>query len=152
MALSWALSVSGYRAAVRREIDCHRPLLARFSANELLGMSLRAQAWSSEAGSKIVDTRHAITERIPNRELGVRERLNPTFWVDDEDPGLTVLAEYAQSGLPSMAVREHRGWKSVFCGEPLLTNDLFRGLCKFAGVHLFTPFGEDSPHGVMRIL
>ena len=40
------------------------------------------------------------------RELGTRERLNPSFYVDD--PEATRLAEYQGSGLPSLAARRIR--------------------------------------------
>jgi len=110
------------------------------SASGAIGLTLRQQEWNSEIGSRIVDTRHTITERLNPREFGVRERLNPSFYV--EDPDATVLADYHGSGLPSIAVKQCGGWQSVFVGEPVLNWDLLRGICKFAGVHLWTG-GED---------
>jgi hypothetical protein len=77
------------------------------------------------------------------RTVGTRERLNPSYYVDDDSPRLQTLGEYQQSGRPSIAARELDGWRSVFCGEPILTLDLLRGLCRFAGAHLYTPIGED---------
>src|SRR5207249_220016 len=113
------------------------------SAHELVGIALRQQSWNSEMGSRITDSRHPITNRIAEREYGVHERINPSFYVDDDEPGLVVLSEYAQSGLPSLALREFNGWRSVFSGEPALTTDLIRGLIKYAGGHLYTTYGED---------
>jgi hypothetical protein len=113
------------------------------SAHEVIGIALRPQSWSSETGSRIVDTRHPITDRMPSRDLGVRERLNPSYYVEDDEPGLTILAEYHQSGLPSVAMRKMSGWTSLFCGEPTLNVDLLRGICRHAGVHLFTSFPDD---------
>lgn len=113
------------------------------SAHELVGITLRQQSWNSEVGSRIVDSRHPIVSQMHQRTVGIRERLNPSFYIDDENPRVTILAEYQQSGLPSIAVRELDGWSSVFCGEPTLSMDLLRGLCKYAGVHLFTPTGDD---------
>ncbi len=113
------------------------------AAHDVIGITLRPQPWNSEVGSRITDSHHAITEKVQQREFGVRERLNPSYYVDDDEPGLTILAEYVKSGLPSMAVRQHAGWRSVFCGEPTLNTDIFRGLCKFAGAHLYTQYGED---------
>lgn len=112
-------------------------------AHEIVGITLRQQSWNSDIGSRIVDTRHPITEGIQNRHVGARERLNPSFSVDDDSPGITVIGEYVQSGLPSIAVREMANWRTVFCGEPALTAELFRGLCRYAGVHLYTTGGED---------
>jgi hypothetical protein len=90
-----------------------------------------------------VDQRHPITANLPEKTLGVRERLNPSFYVDDDEPNLFILAEYTQTGLPSIAVREFPEWRSVFCGEPTLSVHLLRGLCRYAGAHLYTAGMED---------
>ncbi|HXG23608.1 MAG TPA: hypothetical protein VNJ09_03555, partial [Chthonomonadales bacterium] len=113
------------------------------SANDLIGMALRLQSWNCEVGSRFVNLRHPITEHLQNKDLGVRERLNPSFYVDEDTPGTVVLAEYLQTGLPSVAVREMPGWRSVYCGEPTLSADFLRGLCRYAGVHLYTDNAED---------
>ncbi len=110
------------------------------TATGAVGLTLRQQEWNSEIGSRIVEQRHPITERISAKEIGIRERLNPSFYVDD--PDATVLAEYQGSGLPSIAVKRCGNWQTVFIGEPALTWELLRGICKFAGVHLWTG-GED---------
>jgi hypothetical protein len=111
--------------------------------HDLVGITVRQQSWNSEIGSRITDTRHQITDQIQNRNVGVRERINPSFYVDDDTRGISILGEYHQSGLPSIAVRQMDGWRSVFCGEPTLTADLLRGLCRYAGVHLYTTGGDD---------
>ncbi len=111
--------------------------------HDLIGMTLRQQSWSTEVGSRVVETRHPITERLQEKTLGVRERLNPSFYIDDDNPELTVLAEYLQTGQPSMGVRRLADWRSVFIGEPTLTTDLLRGLCRYAGVHLYTGGMDD---------
>ena len=124
------------------------------TAHDLVGIAVRQQSWNAEIGSRITDSRHIITNRIAEREFGVRERINPSFYVDDDEPGLSVLAEYIQSGLPSIAVREFNGWRSVFCGEPAMTTDLFRGFCRYAGAHLYTAYGDDYVtvgHGWMTL-
>lgn len=113
------------------------------SPHDLLGFSLRPQAWLSEIGSRTTDVRHPITESIRDRIIGQRERLSPSYYVDDDSPGIITLAEYAQSGLPSLVVREFGEWRSVFCGEPTLSQELLRGLCRYAGVHLYTPGAEE---------
>ena len=106
-----------------------------------MGLTLRQQAWNSEVGSRILDPNHPLTERLPAREIGTRERLNPSFYVDD--PGATVLAEYQGSGLPSIAARNFGNWRSVFVGDPVLPLELLRGICRYAGVHLYASAGED---------
>lgn len=112
-------------------------------AHEIVGITLRRQSWNAEIGSRIADGRHIITERITNRLIGQKERLNPSYAIDDESRSVTVLANYQQSGLPSVAVKTFNSWKSVFCGEPLLNAELFRGLCRFADVPLYTPGTDD---------
>ena len=110
-------------------------------ATGTVGLTLRQQAWNSEVGSRILDPNHPLTERLPGRELGTRERLNPSFYVDD--PGATVLAEYHGSCLPSIAVRNFGNWRSVFVGDPVMPLELLRGICRYAGVHLYASAGED---------
>lgn len=113
------------------------------SAHETTGFSLRQQSWNSEAGSRITETRHRITERLRESHIGQRERIDPTFYVDEVGPGTTILGEYAQSGLPSIAVRTMADWNSVFIGELPLPVSLIRGLARFSGVHLYTTNADD---------
>ncbi|HZT42700.1 MAG TPA: hypothetical protein VFA07_11095 [Chthonomonadaceae bacterium] len=108
---------------------------------DAIGIALRQQEWNSEIGSRIIEPYHTITERLPSREIGVRERLNPSFYVDDSDA--IMLAEYQGSGLPSLAARNFGTWQSVFVGEPTLPLELLRGICRYAGVHVWTPQGDD---------
>ena len=109
--------------------------------NGTVGMTLRPQEWNSEIGSRVLDPRHPLMDRLTGKELGTRERLNPSYYVADD--GAKALAEYIGSGLPSVAVKENPGWKSVFIGEPVLPLELLRGICRYAGVHLWTPQGDD---------
>ncbi|HLV80018.1 MAG TPA: hypothetical protein VKT32_07025 [Chthonomonadaceae bacterium] len=108
---------------------------------DAIGIAIRQQEWNSEIGSRIIEPYHPLTERLPGKEIGVRERLNPSFYVDD--PGAIVLAEYQGSGLPSVAVRNFGNWQSVFVGDPVLPLELLRGICRYAGVHVWTPQGDD---------
>ncbi len=111
--------------------------------NDTVGFTLRHQPWNSEIGTRIVETRHPVTELIQSRFLGAKERLNPSFFVDNDSGKFLTLGEYQQSGLPSLASKDHGPWISVFMGEPLYTLELLRGLCKFAGVHLYLSEGDD---------
>ena len=111
------------------------------SATGVTGIALRPQEWNSEVGSRVVDTHHPLTERLNGREVGAKERLNPSFYVDD--PEASVLAEYQGSGLPSIAVKNMGDWKSVFVGDPVLPVDLLRGICRYASVHVWAPQGDD---------
>ncbi|HLK59206.1 MAG TPA: hypothetical protein VKU00_21780, partial [Chthonomonadaceae bacterium] len=111
------------------------------AATHIVGMSLRPQEWNSEVGSRIIEPHHVVTERLSGREIGTRERLNPSFYVDDEEA--TTLAEYQGSGLPSIAVKNCGDWKSVFIGEPTLPLELLRGICRYAGAHVWASQGDD---------
>lgn len=112
-------------------------------APEVVGLNVRPQPWNSEIGTRIVDSSHPITQGLHDRVLGSPMRLNPSFYVDDDSPGVTVLGEYVQTGLPSLVVRSADDCHTVFCGEPILTPELLRGLCRFAGVHVYTRLPED---------
>lgn len=110
---------------------------------EIVGLNLRPQPWNSELGTRITQPGHVITQSLGDRTLGRRTRINPSFFIDDDDPEITVLGEYEQTGLPSLAYRTVGGHTTVFCGEPVLAPELVRGLCRFAGVHLYTRSAED---------
>ncbi len=103
---------------------------------DVAGIAIKAQPWNSEMGSIISNDRHPISDRLRNRQVGVRERVNPSFYVLDEK--VVVLGEYLQTGLPSIAVKDMGTWRSVFIGERHLSVDLLRGLCRFAGVHVWS--------------
>jgi len=103
---------------------------------DVAGIAIKAQPWNSETGSIISNDRHPISERLRNKQVGIRERVNPSFYVLDEKA--VVLGEYIQTGLPSIAVKDMGSWRSVFIGERQLSVDLLRGLCRFAGVHVWS--------------
>ncbi len=110
------------------------------AAGGSVGLILRQQEWNSEIGSRVIEPHHPLTERLSGREIGTRERINPSFFVDD--PDAATLAEYQGSGLPSIAVRDFGKWKSVFVGEPILPLEMLRGICRYAGVNVWQ-MGED---------
>ena len=117
-------------------------IAAEEAAAGVVGMSLRQQEWGSESGSRIVNTAHTITSGIGAAEIGARERLNPSWFVDDDEA--VTLAEYSASGLASIAVKQHADWNSIFIGEPALPPDLWAGICRYAGVHLWMPASRDQ--------
>lgn len=106
-----------------------------------VGITLRPQEWNAEIGSRVTEQSHPLTQSLLVRELGTRERLNPSFYVDDEDA--TTVAEYIGSGAASVAVKNCGSWKSVFLGEPTLPIELLRGVCRYAGVPVWTQRGDD---------
>ncbi len=143
---------TGERRAIRERLHRHGKTLAWLYApgifdergpaeeeiGDTVGMALRAQPWNARLGSQLTEVRHPITERLrtAKRAIGQDEVVNPSFAVSD--PQAVVLAEYAQTGAASLAVREHPdGWKSVFLGDPHLSVELLRGLYAYAGVPLY---------------
>ena len=112
--------------------------LAEHEIGDTVGMALRLQPWNCRLGSQLTDARSSVTDRLRagKRGLGQEDVINPSFAVTD--PQALVLAEYTQTGGASLAVREQPGgWKSVFIGDPHLTNELLRGLYAYAGVPVY---------------
>jgi hypothetical protein len=105
---------------------------------EVLGMQLRLQPWASRVGTQILSSvRSPLTDTLRGQKIGEEARFNPTYFVTD--PKAVVLGEYASTGHPSIAVRKHARWQSVFIGEPSpLTVPLLRGLYRLAGVPTYT--------------
>lgn len=103
---------------------------------DVIGMHLRLQPWGSRTGTRIVDARSPLTEGRRGQMLGEEERVNPSFTV--ADARAQILGEYAATGNPSLAVRRHETWQSVFVGEMSLTPGLLRGLYRLAGVPAYT--------------
>lgn len=110
-------------------------------ATAAIGITLRPQEWNAEIGTRFIEQSHPLTQSLPGRELGSRERLNPSFYVDDDEA--TALGEYIGSGMTSVAVKNCGTWKSVFIGEPVLPLELLRGICRYANVPIWTPRGDD---------
>jgi hypothetical protein len=124
--------------------EAGRPVLER--VREVTGIAIRPQPFNSRAGTTILNRKHPLTELLEEKALSTVEQLEPSYFAIPED-GTVILGEYTQTGLPSFAEREIRDgddgvWQSVFLGEPLLTERLIRGLCHFAGVHVWNYHGD----------
>jgi hypothetical protein len=103
---------------------------------EVFGMHLRLQPFASKLGSRVFsDTRSPLTDLLKGQKLGDEVRINPSLTVGDSRA--QVLADYG-NGNPSLAVRKHPRWQSVFIGELSLTQALLRGLYRLAGVPIYT--------------
>ncbi len=105
---------------------------------EVIGMQLRLQPWGSKAGTQALSTaRSPISDALRGQKIGEETRFNPTYYA--ADPKATALGEYVATGNPSLAVRKHARWQSVFIGEVAsLTVPLLRGLYRIAGVPTLT--------------
>lgn len=114
---------------------------------EVTGIAIRPQPFNSTAGTTILNRRHPLTELLEERALSTVEQLEPSYFAIPEE-GTTILGEYTQTGLPSFVVREMASedgkdrWRSVFLGEPLISEKLIRGLCALSGVHVWNYHGD----------
>lgn len=68
----------------------------------------------------------------------------PRFAVDD--PQAKVLGRYVDDGQPALAIVEKQGWRSIFCGAPMLPGWLLARLARQSGVHAYTPPGAQVFH------
>jgi len=98
----------------------------------LTGFSLRAHNEAMEAELEISNTDHAITAKAPRRSKPGWS-VGPVFSV--EDPNARVLGRTGRC--PSLAVKELGNWRSVYSLLPL-TRELLAGLCRYAGVHVYS--------------
>jgi len=68
----------------------------------------------------------------------------PRFAVDD--PGARVIGRYVDGGRPALAIVENQGWRSIFCGAPMLPGWLLARLARRSGVHAYTSPGAQVFH------
>ncbi|MES2463523.1 MAG: hypothetical protein V4671_23365 [Armatimonadota bacterium] len=106
--------------------------------SEVIGMQLRLQPWGSKAGTQALSgARSPLSDALRGQKIGEETRFNPTYYA--ADPKATALGEYVATGNPSLALRKHARWQSVFIGEVAsLTVPLLRGLYRLSGVPTLT--------------
>lgn len=125
------------------QFEWGRPALER--VREVTGIAIRPQPFSSRAGTTILHREHPLTRLLEERALSTVEQLEPSYFAIPEE-GTTVLGEYKQTGLPSFVVREVHGedgpWRTVFLGEPIITERIILGLCELAGVQIWNHHGD----------
>ncbi len=111
----------------------HRDALA--NARETLGVAIARQPWASMQGTQIVNKAHSLARFLKVDKIGAVEPWEPSFYAIAE--GCDVIGEYIDTGLPSLAVCDHKTWKAVFLGERRLTPELVRSLIRWAGGHIW---------------
>lgn len=106
--------------------------------SEVIGMQLKLQPWGSKAGTQAISGPSApLRDALRGQKIGEETRYNPTYYA--ADPKATAFGEYTATGNPSIAVRKHPRWQSVFIGEVAsLTVPLLRGLYRLAGIPTLT--------------
>ncbi len=100
--------------------------------SDLTGIRVQAMDGSVPAEMTLTAEKHAITQAAP-ATWADRWEISPVFAVDD--PAATVLATTA--GRPSLAVKDVAGQRSVYSLLPLKA-EIFQGLCRAAGVHIYS--------------
>ena len=98
----------------------------------LTGMGLRAHLESMDAELRLTDAAHPITAKA-ERHWQPGWSVEPLFSVEDADA--LVLGRTGKHA--SLAVKEMDGWRSVYSMLPL-TRKLLQGLCRYAGVHVYS--------------
>ena len=104
----------------------------------LTGITIKHTQAQAKDWLKITNFSHQITKYSSAAIL--KYDSGPLFWV--EDTGVQVLG-HNSSNKASLVVKEFQtpNWRSVYCAMPL-TEELLRGLCDYAGVHLYTKTGD----------
>ncbi len=131
-----------YAAAL---LEYHRP--APETMKQVIGIALKAQPFASRPGTTITQHQHPLTSSLEGSTITTEDVYEPTYFaVDDEAEQLGV---YTDTGLPSFVTRQVRlpgrseaSWRTVFLGEPFISPGLVRGLCRLAGVPIYSSAGD----------
>ena len=96
-------------------------------------MTVKAFDGPAEAGSVCLLPGKWVNEA---EAFGAKIQLEPLFYIDD--PDADVIAKYAASDKPSVAVHFFEtGWASIYCAEPSLTPALLRELLSILEIPLY---------------
>ncbi len=64
----------------------------------------------------------------------------PYFYIDD--PTVDILGRFLMDDRTALALKQHRGFTSVYCAAQILRSELLASLAEYAGCHLFL-HGDD---------
>lgn len=132
------------------------------SAGALVGMRLRMQMdpvvpeivlaehghpWLAAGGDPPRGRTRFGARLSEERQRGL-VTVNPRGWdtpaaplLAVDDPAAVVLGRYVHDGSAGLALVERAGWRSVYCGAPLLPGWLLRRMALAAGAHAYAPAG-----------
>ncbi len=88
-------------------------------------------------GARLTESQLAVI--MTQRRDGWDTPLSPIVEVDD--PQAATLGHYAHNGRPGLAWLEQDGWRSLYCGAPMLPGWMVRRVAAAAGVPLYAPPG-----------
>jgi hypothetical protein len=135
--------------------------------SDLVGMQVDAQPDPAQPIIQLADTGHPLVEQslvtprghtrfgatLSADRVARLMTINPRGWdqpvaplFEVTDLSATVLGHYTHDHSPAIAVTEHDGWTSVYCGAPLLPDWFLRRLAESAGVHCYAPLGTQVYH------
>ncbi len=100
-------------------------------------VELLEQCSTARFGARLSAERAART--VVENPRGWDTPTAPVFAIEDE--AATPLGRYAHDGSVGMARLERDGWRSFWCGAPMLPGGLLRRIAADAGVHLYAPQG-----------
>lgn len=119
---------------------------------ELTGFHVERTDETMSPRFKVVGEHPALRYADPYRRYGCIDRdvhsnvwlgnvispayANPFFYVDD--PQAQVLGRYCINDKAALAMREYKGFTSVYCGAQILRSELIASLAEYAGCHLYT--------------
>ena len=66
--------------------------------------------------------------------------LDPVFYIDD--PDAVILGTLEAVDLPGFAVKRFKDWTSIYAATSGLNADIYRNICREAGVHIYSDTGD----------
>ncbi len=116
--------------------------LSADAVSNITGIKIAVADVDTEFAASLSDTGNSITKGL---DTGLKWKagdgpFGPLFYsVDDNAATLAVLTDQVKeySGKPAMAVKEMKGWRSIWCGVPEIPSALLRQIAKTGGVHIY---------------
>ena len=82
---------------------------------------------------------HLSIGPVYNNKLQIK--ISPTFYITDRY--VDILGNYIKNAQPSFGIKNVNDCNSIFIGTPIVSYEVLRSICKYAGVHLYLNKGED---------
>jgi hypothetical protein len=92
----------------------------------------------------LTNLNHPITRNCPqDLTWGTNSFLGPVFHVNDDSAQTLGNVVYSQGRCrPGFVVKEFPNWRSIYSAAPNLPAPILRGICRYAGVHLYNEQGD----------
>ncbi len=92
----------------------------------------------------LTNLQHPITRDCPqDLTWGTNSYLGPVFHVNDDSAVTLGNVVYSQGRCRSgFVVKEFPTWRSIYSAAPNLPAPILRGICRYAGVHLYSEQGD----------